>query len=124
VRIPAAGGWRFRDGAELVAEAVVCKPVDGIGTPWWISVEPAARGRGPGLALLGSALELLQGLRGREVIAYVDDNAPIGTGRRRTGSTTVPAWPRSTAYSPTSCSANSRGNGHRGFGLCPCQDDL
>lgn len=65
-----------RDGTELVAEADIGRPVAGIGVLWWISVIPAARGRGLGLALLGSALDLLAGLGAREAILYVDDDAP------------------------------------------------
>lgn len=73
----------IRAGAELMAEAVIGEPVDGIGALWWISVEPPARGRGLGVALLGSALDLLHGLGAREVIAYVDDDAPPGDDRDR-----------------------------------------
>ncbi|WP_079049164.1 GNAT family N-acetyltransferase [Streptomyces puniciscabiei] len=34
-------------------------PVQGTGVLWWIGVEPAARGRGLGRALLGTALDAL-----------------------------------------------------------------
>ena len=64
-----------RDG-KPIAEATIGDPVDGIGVLWWIGVEPVARGQGLGLPLLGSALDVLAGLGGREVILYVDDDAP------------------------------------------------
>lgn len=73
-----------RDGDELLAEALVGLPYAGIGVLWWISVEPPARQRGLGLALLGSALDLLAGLGAREAILYVDDDAPAGDARDRT----------------------------------------
>ncbi|WP_345528958.1 GNAT family N-acetyltransferase [Streptomyces showdoensis] len=74
-----------RDGAELLAEATIGRPVDGVGVLWWIGVAQAARGRGTGLALLGSALDELAGIGAREVILYVDDDAPPGdTERDRT----------------------------------------
>ncbi|MFD5749676.1 GNAT family N-acetyltransferase [Streptomyces sp. NPDC127033] len=66
----------MRDGGELLAEATIGRPVAGIGVLWWISVTPAARGRGLGQSLLGSSLHLLQGLGAREVILFVDDDAP------------------------------------------------
>ncbi|MDQ1014322.1 GNAT family N-acetyltransferase [Streptomyces afghaniensis] len=71
-----------REGGELLAEATLGRPVAGIGVLWWISVAPPARGRGLGLALLGSALDLLAGLGAREVILYVDDDAPAGDPER------------------------------------------
>lgn len=57
-------GWRLevREGGEVVAEATIGLPVAGIGVLWWIGVAPAARGRGLGLALLGSSLDVLAGL--------------------------------------------------------------
>lgn len=64
-------------GGQVIAEATVGDPVDGIGVLWWISVEPAARGEGLGPRLLGSVLDLLAGLGGRQVILYVDDDAPF-----------------------------------------------
>lgn len=72
----------IREGGELVAEATIGRPVAGIGVLWWISVSPAARGRGLGPALLGSALDLLAGLGADEVILYVDDDAPPGDPER------------------------------------------
>jgi ribosomal protein S18 acetylase RimI-like enzyme len=71
-----------REGGGPVAEATIGRPVAGIGVLWWISVAPPARGRGLGLALLGSALDLLAGLGAREVILYVDDDAPPGDRER------------------------------------------
>ena len=52
------------------------RPEGGTGVLWWISVAPAARGRGRGAALLGSAVEVLAGLGAEKVILYVDDDAP------------------------------------------------
>ena len=71
-----------REDGELIAEATIGRPVAGIGVLWWISVVPAARGRGLGPALLGSALDLLTGLGADEVILYVDDDAPPGDSER------------------------------------------
>jgi ribosomal protein S18 acetylase RimI-like enzyme len=71
-----------REGGELLAEATIGRPVAGIGVLWWIGVAPAARGRGLGLALLGSALDLLTGLGAREAILFVDDDAPAGAPER------------------------------------------
>ncbi len=62
-----------RDG-QVVAEATIGDPVDGIGVLWWIGVEPAACGEGLGMRLLGAALDLLAGLGAREVILYIDDD--------------------------------------------------
>ncbi|MGH3679396.1 MAG: GNAT family N-acetyltransferase [Natronosporangium sp.] len=67
-----------RDDDTLLGEATIGLPVQGIGVLWWISVEPAARGRGLGKALLGSALDLLSGLGAQQVILYVDDDEPGG----------------------------------------------
>ncbi|MER5974527.1 GNAT family N-acetyltransferase [Streptomyces sp. NPDC002055] len=71
-----------REGAELLGEATIGRPIAGIGVLWWISVAPPARGRGLGLGLLGSALDLLAGLGAREAILYVDDDAPPGDAER------------------------------------------
>lgn len=67
-----------RDGDRTVGEAMIGLPVQGIGVLWWISVEPAARGRGLAKALLGSALEQLGDLGARQVILFVDDDEPGG----------------------------------------------
>lgn len=64
-----------RDG-QMVAEATIGDPVDGIGVLWWIGVNADARGQGLGLRLLGSALDVLAALGAREVILYIDDDAP------------------------------------------------
>jgi ribosomal protein S18 acetylase RimI-like enzyme len=69
---------QVHDGTKLIAEATIGLPVHGIGVLWWISVEPAARGRGLGRRLLSSALDLLAGLGAKEVILYVDDDEPGG----------------------------------------------
>jgi GNAT superfamily N-acetyltransferase len=71
-----------REGTELLAEATIGRPVAGIGVLWWISVAPPAHGQGLGLALLGTALDLLAGLGAREAILYVDDDAPPGDNER------------------------------------------
>lgn len=82
---PAGRRLEVHEGGELLAEAIVGRPVEGIGVLWWIGVVPHARGRGLGLALLGSSLDLLAGLGAREAILYVDDDAPPGhTERDRT----------------------------------------
>jgi GNAT superfamily N-acetyltransferase len=82
---PPGNRLEIREGGELVAEATIGCPVAGIGVLWWISVVPAAQGRGLGLALLGSALDLLAGMGADQVILYVDDDAPPGhTERDRT----------------------------------------
>ncbi|MFP8886827.1 GNAT family N-acetyltransferase [Streptomyces mangrovi] len=70
------------EGGEVVAEATIGLPAAGIGVLWWISVAPAARGRGLGLALLGSSLDVLAGLGADQVILYVDDDAPPGDAER------------------------------------------
>lgn len=64
-----------RDG-RVVAEATIGDPVNGVGVLWWIGVEPAARGEGLGLRLLGAALDVLAAFGARQVILYVDDDAP------------------------------------------------
>lgn len=64
------------EGGAPVAEATIGQPVDGIGVLWWISVESTVRRRGLGRAILGSGLNLLHDLGAREVILYVDDDAP------------------------------------------------
>lgn len=73
-----------RQDGRVVAEAVVGPPAQGTGVLWWIEVEPHARGRGLGRAMLGSALDVLTGLGATEVILYVDDDAPPGDERDRT----------------------------------------
>ncbi len=64
-----------RDG-QVVAEATVGDPVAGTGVLWWIAVNPDYQGRSLGTGLLGSALKVLADLGAREVILYVDDDAP------------------------------------------------
>ncbi|MEV7427730.1 GNAT family N-acetyltransferase [Streptomyces sp. NPDC091212] len=73
---PPGKSLEVREEGALLAEATIGRPVAGIGVLWWISVDPTARGRGLGPALLGSGLDLLQGLGAREVILFVDDDAP------------------------------------------------
>ncbi|MFI9251316.1 GNAT family N-acetyltransferase [Streptomyces sp. NPDC053069] len=69
---------------KTLADATIGTPVQGTGVLWWIGVEPAARGRGLGRALLGTALDVLHGMGTSEVILFVDDDAPPGDGRDRT----------------------------------------
>ncbi|GGO98177.1 GNAT family N-acetyltransferase [Wenjunlia tyrosinilytica] len=87
VRVKRAGrgSWRLtvREGRAVVAEASV-DVVGGIGVVRWLGVEPAARGRGLGRGVLGSALGLLAERGAGEVILYVDDDAPPGDERDRT----------------------------------------
>ncbi|MEV6394525.1 GNAT family N-acetyltransferase [Streptomyces sp. NPDC051907] len=78
-----------RRGGRVVAEAVVGVPVQGTGVLWWIEVAPEARGHGIGRAVLGSALDVLAGLGAREVILYVDDDAPPGDDRDRTAANSL-----------------------------------
>jgi ribosomal protein S18 acetylase RimI-like enzyme len=81
------GDWRtlaVRDGGQLLGEATIGRPVQDIGVLWWIGVEPAARGRGLGKALLGSALDLLAGLGAEQAILFVDDDEPGGDRDRTT----------------------------------------
>ncbi|WP_340555934.1 GNAT family N-acetyltransferase [Streptomyces sp. GSL17-111] len=74
----------IREGGEVLAQATIGRPEAGIGVLWWISVTPTARGRGLGMGLLGTSLDLLTGLGADEVILYVDDNAPGDPERDRT----------------------------------------
>ncbi|WP_369395428.1 GNAT family N-acetyltransferase [Streptomyces sp. CG1] len=73
---PAGKRLEVREDGELLAEATIGRPVAGTGVLWWIGVAPPARGRGLGLALLGSALDLLKGPGASEAILFVDDDAP------------------------------------------------
>ncbi|MFD8396725.1 GNAT family N-acetyltransferase [Streptomyces sp. NPDC059680] len=47
------------EDGETLADATIGTPVQGTVVLWWIGVEPAARGRGLGRALLGTALDAL-----------------------------------------------------------------
>lgn len=71
-------GWKIeiKRGADRAAEAVVGRPVDGIGVLWWIEVEPPYEGSGLGKRLLGEACHTLAEAGAREVILYVDDDDP------------------------------------------------
>ncbi|MGH3695542.1 MAG: GNAT family N-acetyltransferase [Pseudonocardiaceae bacterium] len=81
-------GWQLtlRDpGGTVSGEAIIGEPVDGIGVLWWITIAPHARRRGLGRALLNQCCAHLATNGAREMIAYVDDNAPPGdTERDRT----------------------------------------
>lgn len=63
---------------DLVGEATIGCPVDGIGIVWCIGVEAAHRGRGMGRALLAQCFTELGDMGAREVITYVDAAAPPG----------------------------------------------
>ncbi|HKR50234.1 MAG TPA: GNAT family N-acetyltransferase [Pseudonocardiaceae bacterium] len=81
-------GWRLAlreaDGTAL-GEAIIGRPIDGIGVLWWIGIAPTARRRGLGRALLNQCFTHLADNGAREVIAYVDDDASPGdTERDRT----------------------------------------
>ncbi|MGP4001577.1 GNAT family N-acetyltransferase [Streptomyces sp. 8N706] len=78
-----------RQGGQVIAEAVVGPPQQGIGVLWWIGVEPHARGQGLGRAMLGTALESLTQLGATQVILYVDDDAPPGDDRDRTAANSL-----------------------------------
>ncbi|WP_127353769.1 GNAT family N-acetyltransferase [Actinacidiphila soli] len=75
------------------------------GVLWWISTHPAHRGRGPGRLLLGQCLTRLAAAGAREVIAYVDNDAPPGDPEHdrtaTTGSTTTWASPNWTGSGPS-----------------------
>jgi ribosomal protein S18 acetylase RimI-like enzyme len=60
--------------AGLRAEALIGRPVAGVGVLWWIDVAPAHRNRGLGTALLGSALDLLRSAGASEVVVSVEDD--------------------------------------------------
>ncbi len=49
---------------------------------WWISTDPAHRGRGLGRSLLAQCFTALTMNGAHEVIAYVDDDAPTGDPER------------------------------------------
>lgn len=83
-RLEAHRFWRT-----VTAEAEVGEPVQGIGVLWWIEVSEASRGRGLGRRMLGSALARLTDLGAREVILYVDDDAPRGDLRDRTAANSL-----------------------------------
>ncbi|WP_328990142.1 GNAT family N-acetyltransferase [Kribbella sp. NBC_01245] len=72
----------IRRNGDVIAEAVIGTPFAGVGVLWWISVEPVARGQRIGLALLGSAVDLLAELGAEEVILFVDDDAAPGDSER------------------------------------------
>ncbi|MFE0424981.1 GNAT family N-acetyltransferase [Streptomyces sp. NPDC058953] len=78
VTVVECGGAQRRleivEGGRTVAEALVETAHDGLGAVWWIGVAPAARRRGLGLRLLGSALDVLAECGAREVVLYVDDD--------------------------------------------------
>ncbi|MEV6286998.1 GNAT family N-acetyltransferase [Kribbella sp. NPDC051770] len=60
-----------RDG-EVLGEATVGEPVDGIGVLWWIAV--GVRRQGLGTGLLRAVANVLAERGAREVILYVDDD--------------------------------------------------
>ncbi|MFC8176677.1 GNAT family N-acetyltransferase [Streptomyces sp. NPDC057325] len=71
---PVPEGWRLTAGENGQAQAQATVGLSGItGVLWWIGVKQAARGRGLGRAMLGSALDFLSAGGAHEVILYVDD---------------------------------------------------
>jgi ribosomal protein S18 acetylase RimI-like enzyme len=70
------------NGRKVLAEATVGTPFEATAVLWWISVDPAVRGRGLGPQLLGSALDLMSQQGAKQVILYVDDDAPPGDPER------------------------------------------
>jgi ribosomal protein S18 acetylase RimI-like enzyme len=64
----------LHSGKQVLGEATVGVPVDGIGVLWWIEVDPATRGQGVGRTLLSCALDLLARAKAHEVILCVDDD--------------------------------------------------
>jgi ribosomal protein S18 acetylase RimI-like enzyme len=72
-------GWLIRlsqpDGTPL-GEAQVSIASPGLGVLWWITIEPQHRRSHLGRPLLGSALDVLHQQGAREVILFVDDDAP------------------------------------------------
>lgn len=76
---PDRPGWRVEvrgsDGTKL-GEAQVSIGAPGLGVLWWIGVDVQYRGQRLGWALLGAALDVLHQHGAREVILYVDDDAP------------------------------------------------
>ncbi|WP_240110585.1 N-acetyltransferase [Streptomyces sp. MUM 203J] len=77
----------IHEDGDLVAEAMIGRPVSGVGVLWWISVTPGSQRRGLGMSLLGSALDQLRELGAKEVILYVDDDAPGDPKRSRAAAT-------------------------------------
>ncbi|MFE6714026.1 GNAT family N-acetyltransferase [Streptomyces sp. NPDC057695] len=71
---PVLEGWRLTAGEEGRVQAQATVGLSGTtGVLWWIGVEQAARGRGLGRAMLGSALDFMSARGAHEVILYVDD---------------------------------------------------
>ncbi|WP_267595655.1 GNAT family N-acetyltransferase [Carbonactinospora thermoautotrophica] len=78
---PDIPGWRLRirdHNGTTAAEAAVGAPIDGIAVLWWIAVHPADSSDTLGRTLLDQALAHLADQGAREVILFVDDNAPGG----------------------------------------------
>ncbi|WP_063806790.1 GNAT family N-acetyltransferase [Streptomyces regalis] len=84
VHKPPGRRLQVRDGDEVVAEAVIGNPFDGIAVLRWLHVTSSAQRQGMGRALLGSAVDLLAGLGATQVIGYVDDDDPRDPERDRT----------------------------------------
>ncbi|MFF2197008.1 GNAT family N-acetyltransferase [Streptomyces sp. NPDC058157] len=74
----------IREGGQLLTAATIGHPIAGIGVLRRIGATPAARRRGLGPALLGSALDLLKGLGAVEPIHFVDDTPDGDPERDRT----------------------------------------
>lgn len=85
---PDRSGWRLEargSGGARLGDAEVSVPIPGLGVLWWIGVEPSHRGKGLGWSLLGSALDVLHRNGAREVILFVDDDAPADDPERGRG---------------------------------------
>jgi GNAT superfamily N-acetyltransferase len=73
-------GWLIQQRQPDGTRARRGKGIDrcaGLGVLWWIAIEPQHRGHGLGRPLLGSALHVLHREGAREVILFVDDDAPL-----------------------------------------------
>jgi GNAT superfamily N-acetyltransferase len=62
-----------RRHGRVLAQAVLERPIDGVGLIRRVTVAPHARGQGVGLGLLGNALDVLAGLGAHEAIVYLDE---------------------------------------------------
>jgi ribosomal protein S18 acetylase RimI-like enzyme len=75
---------RSREG-NVIGEATIGLPADGTGALWWIEIAADHRGRGFGRRLLSQCFDELAARGAREVLAFVDDDAPAGDPERDRG---------------------------------------